>query len=130
MTHFSLGVATAIGALFLIVIVIYLRKKRIAGDGSHVSYLHKGDPQAQKTYDSTKHPAELSFKDLVEASWQFLYDITDIVTTKFSSEDREATLSHGKVLLSSGGNYEHVVEYGIRHNLGRANAQSDQEKGV
>ena len=52
-------------------------------------------------------------KNKLELSWQFLYDITDIVLKRFSSSDREEINKIGKVLFKAGMRYNHVVEYGI-----------------
>ncbi|MES2214487.1 MAG: DUF2660 domain-containing protein [Pseudomonadota bacterium] len=117
----------------LLAIAVYFRKARSKGKEkaeANLSYIHKGDPAGEVAYKKIKNASKQTFADLVEKSWQFLYDITDIVTTKFSDQDREEALSLGKILIESGGNYEHVVEYGIKHNLGRSGQESEQTKNI
>lgn len=104
--------------VFLIALIIFMTRKVVVQyQEGHCAYLEKNDPDAQKTYvDSKKKPASLlmSLKDKLELSWQFLYDITNIVLSKFSEQDRDEALEMGKVMLDHGGRYEHVIDYGIR----------------
>ena len=67
-------------------------------------------------------------KNKLELSWQFLYDITDIVLKRFSSQDREETSRIGKVLFRAGMRYNHVVEYGI--NLDKIKIEKEQNKNL
>ena len=131
MTDYLSLVLPGVVCILLVILGVYFRKKRISSSGVNLPYVHKGDIEGQKAYNLKKNPIHQSLHDLIEASWQFLYDITDIVTTRFTAEDRDEALSLGKVLLQNGGNYEHVVEYGIRHNLGRSEGkESGIAKGV
>lgn len=118
----------AIPALLAAILLIWkLSKGTIGGAEGNVAYIQKNDPSAQSSYDKSHKNDEkrLTLKERLELSWQFLYDITDIVLSKFSTADQDAALNIGKVLLENGGHYEHVIDYGIKHNLGRA-----QGKGV
>jgi len=110
-----------VGIITILSIAILLMRKKGCAEGN-VAYILKGDSAAQGKYDTEKAggEAKMKMKDRLELSWQFLYDITDIVLGKFSTQDQEATLAIGKSLLENGGRYEHVIDYGIRHNLGRA----------
>jgi hypothetical protein len=78
-------------------------------------YLKKDDPNAQVLYEKNKilDYFSLNIKNKLELSWQFLYDITDIVLKKFSSQDKNTLLELGKKLLRCGMQYEHVIDYGI-----------------
>ncbi len=81
----------------------------------HIEYVRKGDPDAQANYDALfQDPNALGKDEKVELSWQFLYDITDYVLSKFSKEDKETATQLGIKLLKFGANYEHVIEYGIK----------------
>ena len=105
--------------VFLLIasIAFMTRKVVVKYQESNCAYSKKNDSEAQKTYlDSRKKPGSLlmSIKDKLELSWQFLYDITNIVLSKFSKEDRNETLVMGQILLENGGRYEHVIDYGIR----------------
>lgn len=93
------------------------RKVVVKYQESNCAYSAKNDKEAQKAYiDSRKKPSSLiiSIKDKLELSWQFLYDITNIVLNKFSKADKDETLAMGHIMLEHGGRYEHVVDYGIR----------------
>lgn len=113
--------------LATIFVIRWLSKSAIGGGEKNVAYVQKNDPNAQSTYDQGRKGGEkpLTLKERLELSWQFLYDITDIVLGKFSAADQDAALNIGKTLLENGGHYEHVIDYGIKHNLGRA-----QDKGI
>jgi len=57
---------------------------------------------------------KLALNEKIELSWQFLYEITEIVLGKFSSEDRDSVHDIGMQLYESGMRYEHVIDFGIR----------------
>lgn len=76
------------------------------------------DPAAQAAYYNNKHKNDqpkLTLKEKIELSWKFLYEITEIILNKFSSQDRKAVEDAGRTLANKGMKYEHVVELGIRH---------------
>lgn len=91
------------------------------------AYMQQNAPGAQQAYDQSHKSSvkPMTFKEKLELSWQFLYDITDTVLSKFSTADQDEALNIGRILLENGGHYEHVIDYGIKHNLGRS-----QNKGV
>ncbi len=57
---------------------------------------------------------KMTAQERLDLSWQFLYDITNSILNKFSSEDQKKVLDLGRVLLKFGGIYHHVIDYGIR----------------
>jgi hypothetical protein len=115
----------------IIVLIAFFMSKSAAREGN-ASYAQKNTPGAQDTYEKAKNGDEkkLTMKERLELSWQFLYEITDIVLSKFSPKDQEDTLKIGRQLLENGGRYEHVIDYGIKHNLGRAEPGQGAAKGV
>lgn len=71
------------------------------------------DPGAQAIYDNRKHRDEdkkLSLKEKIELSWQFLYEITEIVLNKFTQQDKEEVKEQGQKLAKNGAKYQHVVD--------------------
>lgn len=114
-------------ALVVILLIWKFGKGSIGGGEGNAAYIQKNDPNAQSTYEESRENGKkpLTLKERLELSWQFLYEITDIVLSKFSTADQETALDIGKTLLQNGGHYEHVIDYGIKHNLGRS-----QDKGA
>jgi hypothetical protein len=93
------------------------------------SYLVKNDPNAQIVYEKKKVGffSLGNVKDKLELSWQFLYEITEIVLKKFSSQDRMQVNEIGKKLFNAGMQYDHVIDYGI--NRSKINQQvNDKNK--
>jgi hypothetical protein len=114
--------------LSLIVIAVmssklFLKKKTIKSVEKEINpvkkgdYIKKDDSNAQINYEANKNKTldflNLNIKDKLELSWQFLYEITDIVLKKFNSQDKSIVHALGKQLFKSGMQYEHVVDYGI-----------------
>lgn len=104
------------------IIIIYFTKQIFFSknesskkESSNNDYLVKNDPNAQASYEKTK----VSFfsleniKNKLELSWEFLYEITEIVLKKFSSQDRGFVHKLGKTLLNAGMQYNHVIDYSI-----------------
>ncbi len=129
----STNQAIILGIIVAVVIMIKFLLKKNPSVGGNTVYVQKNAPHAQDNYDqerADKGEPKLSIADRLELSWQFLYEITDIVLSKFSIEDQDAALNLGKSLLQNGGRYEHVIDYGIRHSLGRSENKSGTAKGV
>ena len=97
---------------------IFLSKKTLNKQQSNNNYLVKNDPNAQIMYEKKKTNffSLGNVKDKLELSWQFLYEITEIVLKKFSSQDKENIHELGKKLFNAGMQYEHVIDYGINRN--------------
>lgn len=84
-------------------------------------YYIKDSPEGKKAYKESKKQnsgPEMSSEEKLDLSWQFLYDITNKIMSSFSQEDQSRVLELGRVLLSFGGTYHHVIDYGIRQNYG------------
>lgn len=80
-------------------------------------YYIKDSPEGASTYKVQKTkgaPKKMTVQERLDLSWQFLYDITNSILNKFSSEDQMKVLDLGRVLLKYGGIYHHVIDYGIR----------------
>ena len=104
-----------ITALALIFLLFYFIGKSSSTKTINVPYVKKTDPDAQANYNAKMQDKNLLTKEeKIELSWQFLYDITEVVLNKFSPEDKGNVHSIGHKLLDSGAGYEHVVEYGIK----------------
>lgn len=105
-----------ISAIFVVAIVYMILRSILKYRDSHHVYLTKNSEEAQKAYDAShkKESIMMSMKEKLELSWQFLYDITNIVLSKFSQKDKDEVLAMGHILLENGGRYEHVIDYGIR----------------
>lgn len=83
---------------------------------AEINYLKANDPNGQKIYDKKNKFLDFfknKIKNKVELSWQFLYDITDIVLKKFSMEDQNIVSQIGKILFKAGMRYNHILDYGI-----------------
>lgn len=84
-------------------------------------YISKGDISGQIIYENTKNKVlnflKTQLKNKIELSWQFLYDITNIIIKKFNDEDKNMINQIGHNLLKNGMKYEHVINFGI--NLGK-----------
>jgi hypothetical protein len=70
------------------------------------------DPSVlQAQYNATKKPViKLTKEQKQEISWQFLYDITELIMSKFSQDDKNSLKEIGKKLSSLGAQYHHVIE--------------------
>ena len=103
-----------IGLILVSIIIIY-RRTRSKSQDLNLTYIKRGDPTAQENYESSLKPKKLLTKDeRLELSWQFLYDITDVVLNKFPEEDRKQVHEIGHKMLDVGCGYEHVIEYGLK----------------
>jgi len=121
MPALSIIVPAALAAFSGVVGTVYLRSigggksVKSAVSSSPQSYPQRGDTTQQAIYDAQKKAKIPAVSNDVDESWKFLYDVTEFVTTQFPEADKDTTVSSGKVILGHGGNYEHVVKYGIRH---------------
>jgi hypothetical protein len=101
--------------------VLYFYSKS-QNKGKNLKSVVVKDPQAAILYKQNKQKEEkkLSLKERIELSWQFLYDITEIVLNKFSAADRQEVHDIGAKLSKTGMKYKHVVALGISHEASRA----------
>lgn len=83
---------------------------------THRDYAKKGDLGSQEQYANSKKEESMSMtlQERLDLSWQFLYDITNTILSKFSSIDKKQILELGQILFKKGMRYQHVVDYGIR----------------
>lgn len=99
----------------IIFFVVIYRRMKYSSTEKKLYYVTKDNPDAQTNYELSQKPKNLLTKDeKLELSWQFLYDITDVVLNKFSKEDKEQVHKIGREMLTIGGGYEHVIEYGLK----------------
>lgn len=118
-----------VGGIVLVLIFLIFRKLRSGGHDSKLHYTTKSEPNAQNLYDEKyKNPNPLTKDEKIELSWQFLYDITDIVLNKFSKEDKDLIHEMGHKLVKNGGGYEHVVEYGLKREAKKSRLVEEQDK--
>lgn len=99
--------------IFVAAIIFWLwGRKKSTNDETNVQYIPKGDPNAQVEYEKTKFPpsASITMQELLELSWKFLYDLTEIVLNRFSVRDQQTVMQQGRVMISNGMKYIHVVD--------------------
>lgn len=116
---FELGAAIAV---FAVAYWYFFKRKKLGGGDGNVKYEQKDDPDAQKRYDEKQDKGipRLTAKQMLELSWKFLYDITEIVLYKFSARARKEVHDCGKTLSENGMKYNHEVAksplaYGVTH---------------
>lgn len=80
-------------------------------------YLRADDKNAQVIYKKSISDIIFTKDQAIELSWQFLYDITEYILSKFSKEDKEETEKIGIALIEKGMQYHHVIEFGLRHDV-------------
>lgn len=99
---------------------------------THRDYAKKGDLGSQEQYISSKKEdtVSMTLQERLDLSWQFLYDITNSILSKFSALDKKNILELGKVLFENGMRYQHVVDYGIRQTDLKAQEKKDVKKGA
>ncbi|MBL3284981.1 DUF2660 domain-containing protein [Rickettsiales endosymbiont of Paramecium tredecaurelia] len=83
------------------------------------------DPQKQ--YEAAKNANAIPAKEKKERSWDFLYEITDIVLNKFSPEDRHDVEEIGKTLSEHNMKYQHVIELGLARDKTHKGQTQEQE---
>jgi len=95
--------------------IFFSKNESSKKESSNNDYLVKNDPNAQASYEKTKVNffSLENIKNKLELSWEFLYEITEIVLKKFSSQDRGFVHKLGKTLLNAGMQYNHVIDYSI-----------------
>lgn len=72
------------------------------------------DPASQEVYDKGNSPPEeeeinLTMKEKIELSWQFLTNITEQIMNRFSASDQERVQQAGQKLTKNGTQYQHDV---------------------
>jgi hypothetical protein len=106
--------------------------KNIDTKEDNTYYIAKDDKNGQLIYEKTKNKTlnfiTTNIKNKLELSWQFLYDITDIILKKFNSEDKNIIQNLGQILFKNGMKYEHVINYGI--NIQKLMVNKDKNKNI
>ncbi len=76
------------------------------------AYLKKDDPNAQENYLGSKYSdkPKLTMQELIDLSWKFLYNLSEIVINKFSVQDQQEVLKQGKVMMDYGMKYQHTID--------------------
>lgn len=118
-----------IAAVVILVILYVFYKRRYKHDDKNVPYIAKTAPGAQQNYEEMlRDKNQLTQDEKLELSWQFLYDITDVVLNKFSEEDRGVVHELGHQIINQGGGYEHIIDYGIKKAKKKSRLSEEQEK--
>ena len=106
-------ITTIVAVVLAIIAVLFLKNSFFGEKTGNVNYLKKGDAQAQVSYDEEKNPKKPSFsaKELLEMSWKFLYDITEIILYKFTARAKKEVHQCGRELVNSGAKYQHTIDY-------------------
>ena len=124
-TNIAIGIVGI--SLVLVLLVQKLRAKKQA-----VTLPENDEPVQTKEIQSFKKNNEeknLTLEEKLELSWQFLFNITEIVMNKFSKDDRNQVETIGKELDSRGMKYEHVISLGIKVDVNKAqNLDLDKDK--
>ncbi len=98
----------------------------------NLDYITKDNKTGQLIYEKTKHKGlnfiTTNIKNKLELSWQFLYDITDIILKTFNSDDQNIIQNLGEILFKNGMKYEHVINYGI--NIKKLMINKDKDKNI
>ncbi|WP_341763510.1 DUF2660 domain-containing protein [Candidatus Tisiphia endosymbiont of Beris chalybata] len=121
------NIVLIIGSLLLAVIAIFiyffykLRKSTAVSENGQENY-----PTNTIVYNREVYIKKLSLQERIELSWKFLYEITELIVTKFSTEDKNALNIEGHRLLTNGMKYEHVSELGIKHNVANITTNVEQ----
>lgn len=127
---FSTNILIAIGCLAVLVIFLIYniasRKKNIQEPVENNS----DDSQNYALNSKTQDDKKLTIQERIELSWQFLYDITEIILNKFSKEDIISVNKYGRILFENGAKYEHVVDLAVHRTKSHTQAvEQDQSKG-
>ena len=99
-----------ISGIFILLLIV--ARWRYNNKEYNVAYLKKDDPNAQENYLNLKYSdkPKLTMQELIDLSWKFLYNLSEIVINKFSVQDQQEVLKNGKVMMDYGMKYQHTVE--------------------
>lgn len=133
-SKFAINIALGIIGTVLLIIFFKKRKQNLIGSKSN----NKAFDAQQAAYLAKKNQSkeELTIKERLELSWNFLYEIAEIVLNKFSPEDKIEIQELGKDLAKAGMKYEHIIDLGIKQKVSRVAAlelnqdKSGQGRGV
>lgn len=99
--------------IFLLIIIVlsslYYQHQKNQNDNSDLTLQKEGEWLGNSTIFRTNIKM-LSYKDALEESKQFIYNIAKIVMQRFAPDQKNAVLTYGKRLLNAGVRYIHVVD--------------------
>ncbi len=119
-------VLAVLGVLLFFLVAIFLyRKKQKAKEVPGVGTQEGVVGGSKKKDDKQK----LTMQERIELSWKFLYEITELIISKFSREDKELLNKLGHTLLDNGVRYEHVVDLAMQRPVSKAQNIEQQTHG-
>ena len=126
-----------LGVIGTVLLIFFFKKRKqnlIASksndkalDSEQVGYLAKKNGSKEE---------ELTIKQKLELSWNFLYEIAEIVLNKFSPEDKAEIQELGKDLAKAGMKYQHIIDLALNRKESRVESlklkqdKSDQGRGL
>lgn len=113
--NIMLALLGGFGLLVLLLVVFVYKKKQRAAEVANTN-----EPESSVTTVSggkKDNKQKLTMQEMVELSWKFLYEITELIANKFSKEDKESVNTLGHVLLDKGVRYEHVVDLSVQNKV-------------
>ncbi len=113
--NIMLALLGGFGLLALLLVVFIYKKKQRAAE-----VVNTNEPKSSATAVNAgkkDNKQKLTMQEMVELSWKFLYEITELIANKFSKEDKELVNTLGHVLLDKGLKYEHVVDLSVQNKV-------------
>lgn len=100
-------------AIILLIIVVasvvYYKHLKLSKDNSDVKLPEEDEWLGNSSVFRTNIKM-LSYKDALEESKQFIYNIAKIIMQRFAPDQKNAVLEFGRKLLKAGVRYVHVVD--------------------
>ena len=105
--------------------------KRVHSNKKKAAHIYTQDANAQALYTQkkqhTRGDENITKEQMVELSWQFLYDITEFVLNKFTEADKQEVSKLGERLAKADMRYQHIVELSIKPKHSIASEQTGVE---
>ena len=89
--------------------VVYYKHRKLQQDNSDVKLPEEDEWLGNSSVFRTNIKM-LSYKDALEESKQFIYNIAKVIMQRFAPDQKNAVLQFGKKLLNAGVRYVHVVD--------------------
>jgi hypothetical protein len=125
MQNMNMALALLGVVLFFLVGIFVYRKKQGHRQISNIAEVQSAVVGVTKKDNKQK----LTMQEMIELSWKFLYDITELIVSKFSKGDKELLNKLGHVLLDNGMRYEHVVDLAVQSRTLRSQNVEQQSQG-
>jgi len=93
----------------VVLITTYYRHLKLSKDSSDVKLPEEDEWLGNSSVFRTNIKM-LSYKDALEESKQFIYNIAKIIMQRFAPDQKTAVLEFGRKLLNAGVKYVHVVD--------------------